>query len=436
MITAMILVFIIVLLIGGPIFLSLGGAALAPYLVNSSFTASGDFMTRLMVGGVNSLVMLAIPMFVLAGIIMGVGGISERIFNVFALIVGRKPAGIPCAVILTSILYGAICGAGAPAAAAVGSMAIPIMTKLGYDRRFSAGLVAAGGGIGLIIPPSLGYVLYGSLTGTSVGTIFTAGFLPGIVIGIMLMLYAVLYCRRHGVDQAKLEQNYAELKARGVWNVIKDSFWAILSPVIILGCIYGGLTTPTEAAVISVWYSLIICVFIYKTIKIKELLRFLREGVAGYAGIAILVAFSTGLTRVFELLNMPKIIGDFMMATFSSSGAMLAAIIVVLLIIGMFMDVMPSMIIFSPLLYPIVVDMYGVNPVHFGIILTATVALGLITPPYGLNIFVSASIAEVEAGKMFKQCIAVSICYLIAMIFITYIPEISLFLPRILGMSV
>ena len=212
MITAMILVFIIVLLIGGPIFLSLGGAALAPYLVNSSFTASGDFMTRLMVGGVNSLVMLAIPMFVLAGIIMGVGGISERIFNVFALIVGRKPAGIPCAVILTSILYGAICGAGAPAAAAVGSMAIPIMTKLGYDRRFSAGLVAAGGGIGLIIPPSLGYVLYGSLTGTSVGTIFTAGFLPGIVIGIMLMLYAVLYCRRHGVDQAKLEQNYAELK--------------------------------------------------------------------------------------------------------------------------------------------------------------------------------------------------------------------------------
>ena len=436
MIAAMVIFFVVILIIGGPIFLCLGGAALAPYLVDSTFKASGDFLTRLMVGGANSTVMLAIPMFVLAGVIMGVGGISEKIFNFFAFFVGKRPAGIPCAVILTSIIYGAICGAGGPAAAAVGAMAIPIMTRLGYDRKFSAGMVAAGGGIGLIIPPSLGYVIYGSLTGTSVGAIFVAGFLPGILIGICLMVYAGFFCRKNGVDQAKLDANFYELRKKGFWKVFKDSFFALLSPVIILGCIYGGLTTPTEAAVISVWYSLIICVFIYRTIRVKELIRLLREGLAGYAGIATIIAFSTSLTRVFEMLNMPAKIGAFMTATFSQSWSMLLAVIFVLLIIGMFMDVMPSMIIFSPLLYPIVVGMYGVNAVHFGIILTSTVALGLITPPYGLNIFVSAAIADVEPGKMFKQCIAVSICYFIAMMFITYIPAISLFLPRLLNFAV
>jgi len=438
MILLMLVVFTAVLLIGAPIFLCLGAASLtpylsAPYILGKSFPAGGDFLTRLMLQGVNSLVLLAIPMFVLAGVIMGVGGISRKIFDVFVLIVGRRPAGIPCAVVLTSIIYGSITGAGAPATAAVGSMAIPIMIKLGYDKRFAASLVAAGGGMGLILPPSLGYVLFGSLTGTSIGALFVAGFIPGLLISLVLMIYVLIYCRFISVDMTKIEENYNSVRSRGVWTVLKDSFWALLSPVVILGCIYGGLTTPTEAAVISVWYSLIVCVFIYKTVKLKELLTLLREAVSQYAGIAIVIAFGTGVSRVFTLLNMPREIGAFLTSTFPSSESMLLAIIVVLSIIGMFMDLMPCLIIFSPLLHPILVGQLGVNAVHFGIIMTATVALGLITPPYGLNMFIAAGIAKVDPGKLFKQSIAVSICYIVGLMFITYIPQISTYLPKLLG---
>lgn len=433
MIAALLITFVVLFLIGTPIFLCLGGAALIPNIVNSSFIGTCSYITRMMVGGIDNTTLIALPLFVLAGVLMGVGGISEKIFNVFALITGRTKSGIPIAVILTSMVYGAICGAGAPAAAAVGAMAIPIMTRLGYDKRFAAGLVAAGGGIGLIIPPSLGYVVYGSMTGTSVGALFSAGFLPGIVIGLCLIIYAIIFCHIKGVDMVKIEANYNALRSKGVWHVIKDSFWALLSPVIILGCIYGGVTTPTEAACLSVWYSLIICVFVYKTIKPKEIFSLLKEAVSQYAGITVIMAFGMALTRVFELLNMPSIIANFLTSTFSSSGALLFAIIIVLLIIGMFMDVMPTIVIFAPILYPVVVQQFGVSDVHFGIIMVSTVALGLITPPYGLNIFVTCNMIGEDAGRLFKQCILVSLCYFIAMMFITYIPDISLLLPRLFG---
>ena len=435
MILAMVILFVVLLIMGAPIFFGLGGITILPRLVDSSMITNAGFLTRLMVGGLDSTVLLAVPLFILSGTIMGAGGLSKRMFNVFSMFVGKKPAGIPTAVILTSILYGAICGAGAAAAAAVGAMAIPFMTELGYDKRFSAAIVAAGGGIGLIIPPSLGYVVYGSMTGTSVGALFTAGFLPGIVIGLILIIYSAIFCRKNGVDQEKLDKAHAELVANGKWKVFKESFWALLAPVIILGCIYGGITTPTEAAVISVWYSLIICLFVYKTLTIRGLIDLLKESVDGYVGITIVTAFGMGLNRVFELLNMPTTIANYLTTTFSNSNVLLFAIILVLLFIGMFMDVMPTLIIFSPLLYKVMVTACGMDPVHFGIILTMTVSLGLVSPPYGLNIFVSANIAKIDAGTMFKQCIAVSICYFLSILIIAYVPEISLFLPRVFGIT-
>jgi C4-dicarboxylate transporter DctM subunit len=431
MIPLMLILFVVTLLIGVPIFLCIGGTTILPYLMDESFTTSGSFLTRLMIGGVDSTPMLALPLFVLSGVIMGFGGISERIFNVFALIVGKRRAGIPISVVMTACMYGAICGAGAPAAAAVGAMAIPMLIELGYSRQFSASLVAAGGGIGLIIPPSIGYVMYGSLTGTSVGALFTAGFIPGLLIGFCLMVYCYIYCRIKGEDREKVAKNYRSLFDRGVGNVLKESIWAVLAPVIILGCIYGGITTPTEAAVISVWYALFICVFLYKTINMKNIYALFREAVGAYSGMILIALFGMGLTRVFTILNMPAKIGEFMSRNFSQQWMALLIVLLILLFIGMFMDVMPTIIILSPILYPVIVTDYGVNPVHFGIILTTTVALGLITPPYGLNIFVTAGIAGIDAGKMFRQCILFSGVYLVAMLLIAYIPAISLSLGMI-----
>lgn len=431
MIAALLISFLVLFLVGTPIFLCLGGSALVPSLMNSSFTGTTSYIIRMMVGGIDQTTLIALPLFVLAGVLMGVGGISERIFNVFCLITGKTKSGVPIAVILTSMVYGAICGAGAPAAAAVGAMAIPVMTKLGYDRKFAAGIVAAGGGIGLIIPPSLGYVVYASMTGTSVGELFKAGFIPGILIGTCLIIYSIIFCHIKGVDMEKIEENYQQLRSRGIGRVLLDSIWALLSPVIILGGIYAGVTTPTEAACLSVWYSLIICVFVYRTIKPKEIIPLLCEAVKQYAGITVIMAFGYAMTRVFELLNLPSIIANYLTETFGSLNLLIFAIIIVLLIIGMFMDVMPTIVIFAPILYPVVVGAFGMDAVHFGIVLVTCVALGLITPPYGLNIFVVSNMIKESPGKLFKQCIIVSIVYFIAMMLITYIPQISLILPNL-----
>ncbi len=433
MIASVLIGFLVLLLAGAPIFFAVGFASLIPNIITGGKVMDGAFLIRGMMGGVDSSTLIAIPLFVLSGFIMGAGGVSEKLFNVFALIVGKQRAGLPIAVVLTACVYGAICGTGSPAAAAIGAMCIPMLINLGYSKEFSASIVAAGGGIGLIIPPSLGYVMYGSLTGTSVAALFTAGFIPGLVIAGCLIAYCIVYCSKNGEDREKILENYEKLKSRGVWNVLKDSFFAILAPVTVLGFIYGGITTPTEAAVISVWYALLVCVFIYKTIKFKDIIKFLVDTVNSYSGIICITAFGFMMAKMIAYIELPKVLGEFLLAHVSSQGLLLALVLLVMFVIGMFMDVMPTLIILSPVLFPIVVNGFGVNPVHFGIIMTGTVALGLITPPYGLNIFVTAAIAGIDAGKLFKQCIFMSICYVIALLLITYIPAISLSLGNLLA---
>lgn len=248
------LAFFATLLIGTPIGVGVGLTCLTASASNPTMPATADFIFRNMVTALDTYSLLAVPLFILSGVIMARGGISKKLFDFFAFFIGKKTAGLPIAVVVTCLFYGAISGSGPATVAAVGAMSIPLLVRLGYDREFVTAMVAVSGGLGVIIPPSIPFIMYGLSSGKSVGALFIAGVLPGILIGACLMIYAFWYCKRHGEDREKLEANYAELHRLGFWGILKSSFWALLTPVIILGGIYGGVVTPTEAADISVIY--------------------------------------------------------------------------------------------------------------------------------------------------------------------------------------
>ena len=260
------IIFVILLIIAIPVGITLGITAVLPSVFDPSFTVGAKYLIRAMFGGLDSFPLLAVPMFVLSGIIMAKGGISRKIFDVFAYFFGRFTAGMPCAVVITCLFYGAISGSAPATVAAVGSMTIPVLIGLGYDKTFSTSLVAVAGGLGVIIPPSIPFIMYGMASGASVSDLFLAGIIPGFVIALLLMFYAVFYCKRFGEDKAKISAEIGTLHEKGLGAVLKESFWALLSPVIVLGCIYSGVTSPTEAAVISVYYALIVSLFVYKEI--------------------------------------------------------------------------------------------------------------------------------------------------------------------------
>ena len=248
------IIFAVLLCIAVPVGLAVGITAILPSLLTDSFTVSGVFILRSMVGGLNQTTLLAIPLFVLSGIIMARGGISKKLFDVFAYFIGKKTAGIPCAVVITCLFFGAISGSAPATVAAVGSMTIPIMLEMGYDKRFTVALVAVAGGLGVIIPPSIPFILYAQASESSVSDLFKAGIVPGILIAIILMGYAWFYCKKNGEDKEAINRVVDELHKKSFGKVFAESVFALLTPVIILGCIYSGVTSPTEAACISVFY--------------------------------------------------------------------------------------------------------------------------------------------------------------------------------------
>lgn len=381
--------------------------------------------------GANSTPILAVPLFILGGVIMAKGGISKKLFNFFAFFAGRLPGGLPCAVILTCLFYGAISGSGPATTAAVGSMCVPFLTDLGYEKKWSAGLIAVAGGLGVIIPPSIPFVLYSLATGVSTGDLFLGGILPGILIGVCLMVYAVFYCVRHGEDRSKINARMDELQAVGFLKLFADSFWALLCPIIVLGGIYSGFFTPTEAATVSVIYALIVSLFIYRTIKVKELIPFLCEAVKTYGGLAFVLAFATAFGRVLSLTKATKVVESFILGNFHSTFAVLTVLVIIFLILGMVMDTGPAIIILAPVLLPVVEEL-GVNPVHFGVILVCCLSIGLATPPFGLDLFVAGNIAEEPPMAVAKKALPFIIAFLIALFVITYVPWFSTFLPSLL----
>ena len=269
-------IFAVLLIIGTPICIVFSTMTIAPWLLDHSFAYNLNSAVTSQLSGLDSFPLMAIPLFMLAGVIMAKGGISEKIFNFFSYFVGNKTAGIPCTVVITCLFYGAISGSGPATTAAVGSMCIPFLTSVGYDLTFSAALVAVAGGLGVIIPPSIPFIVYSSVANTSVSAMFIAGVLPGVLIAVCLCGYCFIYCKVHGEDKEKLKQKYTQIRERGFLNLLKDSIWALITPVIILGSIYGGIASPTEAATISIFYALAISLLVYRTLS--SLLRWALPG--------------------------------------------------------------------------------------------------------------------------------------------------------------
>ena len=374
--------------------------------------------------GANSTPILAVPLFILGGVIMAEGGISKKLFNFFAYFVGRFTGGVPCAVVLTCLFYGAISGSGPATTAAVGAMCVPFMVGLGYNKTWAAGLIAVAGGLGVIIPPSIPFVLYSLATDVSTGKLFLAGIFPGILIGLFLMLYAVFYCMTKGEDKAKIKTRLDEISAEGFWKLFKDSFWALLCPIIILGGIYSGFFTPTEAAVVSVFYAIIVCLFIERSIKFSALPAFLTSSVKTYGGLAFVLAFATAFGRVLSLTHATAAVQQFIVANFHSSVSVLTVCTIIFLILGMIMDTGPAIIILAPVLLP-AVKALGVNDVHFGVVLVCCLSIGLATPPFGLDLFVAGNISEDQPMAVAKKAFPFIIAFLLALALIVYVPEIS-----------
>ena len=422
-----ILLFFVFLALAIPVAVSLGIVSVMPGMFDDSFTASATYVIRSMMGGIDSFPLLAVPMFVLAGVLMSHGKISVKLFDVFSYFLGKRTAGIPIAVIFTCLFYGAISGSGPATVAAVGGMTIPLLVELGYEKDFSTAIVAVAGGLGVIIPPSIPFIMYGLASGESVSQLFIAGIIPGIIIASLLTGFAYVYCKRNGEDKQKIDRKIEVLHNKGLWKVFADSFWAILSPIIILGAIYSGVASPTEAAVISVFYSLVVSLFIYKTIHISQLWSFFGEAMRTYAPILFILTASMAFSRVITLMQVPQIVSDWMLGNFTNAIILLLVINLFLLLVGMVMDTTPAILILTPILLPITTAI-GLHPIHFGVMMVVNLAIGFVTPPIGVNLFVASSLTKISVIQIARKAVGMIALFLFALLLITFVPAISLML--------
>ena len=428
----MLFVFLIGLVLGVPIAYTVGWSTLSVYLANNSFTCDPSYFFKTMVNGMDSYVLLAIPLFMLSSSIMAESGLSGRLYNFFSYFFGNIPAGLPIAVVVTCLFYGAICGSGPATVAAIGTMCIPLLTGLGYDKDFITSMIAVAGGLGVIIPPSIPFITYGLATGASIGDMFIGGIVPGILIGLCLIAYIIYYFTKpeHRANLS-IEQNTAKLREKGFGQIFKESFWALLSPVIILGGIYGGIVSPTEAACVSVVYALLVGVFAYRAISFKKLVQCLVDTARTATPVMLILSISIVFGRVLTILNIPQALATLVINNVQSKIIVLLVINIFLLFSGMIMDTVPNILILAPIMLPIV-QQYGVDAVHFGVVMTVNLAIGFVTPPIGTNLFVANSLTKIPITTIAKHALPFIAMFIIALIMITYIPGITLFLPSLM----
>lgn len=364
--------------------------------------------------------LLAIPFFILSGVIMEKAGISKRLIAFARAYVGHMRAGLIGVTVIVSCFFAAISGSGPATVAALGGILIPAMSSAGYRKGVSSALVAASGAIGIIIPPSIAYVVYASVTGASVSELFLGGWIPGILLGISYVVAAMLSSRE---DEIILDE-------RASWSqrlsATKESIWGILMPVIILGGIYGGIFTPTEAAAVAVFYGLIVGLFIYREIGIKDLGSMFLESSISSATVMFIVACAGLFSYVLSITGVAGTLSDAILSVSSNKIVILLIINVIFLIAGCFIDANSAFYILMPVVLPIL-NQLGVDLVHAGVFLTVNLAIGQITPPVGVNLYVAAAVGNISAGEIIKRIVPFLVCGIIALALITYVPQLTMF---------
>ena len=416
---------IVSLVLTVPIGFSLGIASLAYIFATDQLTLG--FVARNMVTGTDSFPNMAIPFFVFAGELMGGGGISKRLLDVANVFFGRIRGGLAIVTVVVCMFFAAISGSGPATVAAVGGMVVPTMLEKGYDKKFVLALIAAAGSIGVIIPPSIPMVVYSVTVNSSVSSLFLAGFIPGILIGLVLIAYSYFYARSAGY-KGDTEPFSIGRALREVWR----GKWALLSPVIILGGIYGGIFTPTEAAAVSVVYSLIIGLFVHKELNFKQMLDVTKRACETTATILVVIGCATGFSKVLTLGRIPTTVATLLTTMTDSKVLILLLINLLLLLVGCFMETVCAIMILAPILFPVVTAL-GVDPVHFGIIMVTNLAIGFITPPLGVNLFVASRVGKTTLDVVIKGIIPFLVLMIATLMLITYVPAISMFLPNLLG---
>lgn len=361
----------------------------------------------------------AVPFFILAGNPMGEGGISRRLVDFAKSLVGGVQGGLACTCILTCMIFAAVSGSSVATTFAIGAILIPAMVRHGYPVSFAASLQASAAELGVIIPPSIPMILYGVAAEVSIGELFVAGFGPGILIAGALMLSVWVWCRIRGYGKSDRDGRLAVLPAT------RAAALALMMPVIILGGIYGGVFTPTEASIVAVFYALIVSCFIYRELDLAGVLAILRKSVVSSSVIMLIIAMAGLFSFLLTRAGVPAQIGAYIIATFDSGWSFLLAVNLFLLVIGMFIETSAAIIVLAPILAPVAIS-FGIDPVHFGMVMVVNLALGMITPPFGVNLFAACAVARISLDRMTKSLVPFIGVVLVCLMLITFVPWISL----------
>ncbi|MBW4789887.1 TRAP transporter large permease [Alcaligenes faecalis subsp. faecalis] len=363
--------------------------------------------------------LVAVPFFILAGNLMESGGMSNRMVEFAKSLVGGVQGGLACSCVLTCMIFAAVAGSSVATTFAVGAILIPAMVRHGYPAPFAASLQASAAELGVIIPPSIPMILFAVSTDTSVGELFVAGIGPGLLIGGALMIYVWLYARRHGLG---LQDGVGRLS---VWTAFRQAWLALLMPVIILGGIYGGIFTPTEASAVAVVYALIVSMFVYRSVKWGDLSKVLHRSVVSTAVIMFIIANAGVFGFLLNRTGIPAAMGIWLGELFSSPMMFLLGVNAALFVVGMFVETSASIVVLAPLLLPVAVQ-FGIDPAHFGIIMVVNLALGMVTPPFGVNLFAACSVAGISLEKLIRPLLPFVVVILACLMLISYVPEVSL----------
>jgi C4-dicarboxylate transporter DctM subunit len=419
MITTMLIVAVILMLIGAPIYLAMGSGAIAALALFSSLPL--DVVAQRIFAGIDKFSLMAIPFFIFAANIMAAGGMADRIINLVQLMLGRFKGGLGLAAVMSSLFFGAVSGSSPATVASIGKPLYPRLIEQNYPKGFAAGLLVSAGALGIIIPPSVTMIIYGAVTGVSVGRLFMAGIGAGLFFALVLMIYVLIKARNF-----KEVPMSTKLSAGETLKIVKDAAWGMGVPVIILGGIYGGVFTPTEAAAVSVIYALFVTLVIYREVTLKKLYDIVLDSSKVSAQVMIVIALASIVGWVITISGLSREISELV----TGSPLMILIIInLIFLIGGMFLDGSSLIVILAPLLVPIGMNA-GIDPVLLGILITVNCAIGMFTPPFGLNIFVASPIMDLSIEKISRASIVFVIISVIALVILMLAPQISLWLPN------
>ena len=426
-VAVLVITFVVLLLLGTPISFSIGISSLLTMLLTINTIPALTTVSQRMATGLDSFALLAIPFFILAGQLMNSGGIARRLIDFAKVLVGRLPGGLAFVNIIAAMLFGAISGSAVAAASAIGGVMTPIMKKEGYDESFSAAVNITSSTTGMIIPPSNILIVYSLASGgASIAALFLAGYIPGIILGLSLMVVAAIYAKKNNY-KVEFHVTFGEAVKKFL-----DAIPSLFMIILIIGGIVAGYFTATEASAIAVLYAFVLSFFFYKEIKVKDIPKILLDSASTTAIVMLLIGTSMAMSWVMAYENIPQNVSAALLSLSDNGIVILIIINLILLFIGTFMDMTPAVLIFTPIFLPIATQL-GIDPIHFGIIMVMNLSIGLCTPPVGNVLFVGCSVANLPITKVIKPLIPMFAAMIISLLLVTYIPELSLYIPNLFG---